>query len=265
VVTIHDIFPITSRDYSTAEFQRRFSALLREAAARAGRVVTVSKYTADQLVQRCDVGRERIRVIPPGVDVPEETISQEARWRERQSLVGEGKEMLLTVGVLDVRKKVVNTLRALKFLPERYRLVLAGGKGYGSQAILDLICSERVESRVSLLGYVSADRLMVLYQAASALLFPSLEEGFGFPVLEAMACGLPVVTSQTCSLPEVGGDAALYVDPRDPRDIAAKVVSAVEDSYLRQELIQKGLVRARQFPWRRTAEETLNVYNEMLQ
>jgi glycosyltransferase involved in cell wall biosynthesis len=265
VVTIFDIFPITGRDYSTPEFQRKFSALLREAAARAGRIVTLSKYTADQLVQHCDVGRERVRVIPAGVDVPEETIPQGVCLRERQSLVGEGKEMLLMVGALETRKNVINVLRALKFLPERYRLVLAGGKGHGSQAIHSLICSERLESRVSLLGYVTADRLLVLYQAASALLFPSLEEGFGLPVLEAMACGLPVVTSQTSSLPEVGGDAALYVDPRDPRDIAAKVVSAVEDSYLRQELIQKGLVRARQFPWRRTAEETLNVYNEMLQ
>jgi glycosyltransferase involved in cell wall biosynthesis len=265
VVTIFDIFPITGRDYSTPDFQRRFSRLLREAAARADRVVTLSKYTADQLMRHCDIEGERLRVIPAGVEAPEETIPLEVRLRERQGLVGEGKEMLLTVGALETRKNVASTLRALKILPERYRLVLAGGNGYGSQAIYSLVCSEGLESRVSLLGYVAADRLPVLYQAASALVFPSLEEGFGLPVLEAMACGLPVVTSQTSSLPEVGGDAALYVDPRDPRDIAAKVVSAIEDPCLRQELIQKGLARARQFPWSRAAEETLNLYNEMLQ
>jgi glycosyltransferase involved in cell wall biosynthesis len=265
VVTIFDIFPITGRDYSTPEFQRRFSRLLREAVARAGRIVTLSKYTADQLMRHCDVKGERLRVIPAGVNVPEQTIPQEVRLRERQTLVGEGKEMLLTVGALEARKNVVSALRALKFLPERYRLVLAGGNGYGSHAIHGMISSGGLESRVSLLGYVAADRLAVLYQSASALLFPSLEEGFGLPVLEAMACGLPVVTSQTSSLPEVGGDAALYVDPRDPLDIAAKVVSAVEDSRLREELIQKGLARARQFPWSRAAEETLSLYNEMLQ
>lgn len=264
VITIFDIFPITGRDYSTPKFQRKFSALLREAAARAARIVTLSKYTAEQLVRHCEVGWERIRVIPAGVDMPEKVIPEEASVRERQSLVGKGNEMLLTVGVLDTRKNVVNALRALKFLPERYRLVLAGANGHGSQAIHSLICSERLESRVSRLGYVSADRLELLYHAASALLFPSLEEGFGLPVLEAMACGLPVVTSQTSSLPEVGGQAALYVDPLDPRDIAAKVISAVEDPCLRRELIQRGLVRAQQFPWRRMAEQTLETYNEVL-
>jgi glycosyltransferase involved in cell wall biosynthesis len=265
VVTIFDIFPITGPSYSTPDFQRRFSALLREAAARAGRILTLSKYTAGQLVKHCGVDPRRLRVIPPGVDLPARLLPEEERLRERKNLVGEGNEMLLTVGVLDVRKNVVNTLRALKLLPEHYRLVLAGGKGYGHEAITSLIQSARLESRVSLLGHVPTDRLRVLYQAASALLFPSLEEGFGLPVLEAMAYGLPVIASQTSSLPEAGGDAALYVDPHDPRHIAAQTARAVQDPTLRRDLIHRGLVRVRQFPWKRTAEETLSVYNEMLQ
>jgi glycosyltransferase involved in cell wall biosynthesis len=91
-----------------------------------------------------------------------------------------------------------------------------------------------------------------------------LEEGFGLPVLEAMANGLPVVASQTASLPEVGGDAALYVDPHDPRDIAEKVRRAVEDAELREKMIQQGLARAQEFSWQRVAEATLQVYNEAL-
>ncbi len=114
------------------------------------------------------------------------------------------------------------------------------------------------------LGYVPRDVLTNLYQAASALLFPSLEEGFGFPMLEAMSYGLPVVTSRTSALPEVGGDAALYADPRDPGEIASKAASAVEDAELRRALIQRGLVRASQFTWKRTAELTLKAYEELL-
>jgi alpha-1,3-rhamnosyl/mannosyltransferase len=103
-----------------------------------------------------------------------------------------------------------------------------------------------------------------LYQAASVFLFPSLEEGFGIPVLEAMASGVPVVTSNLSSMPEVGGEAALYVNPYNPADIAQKVVQVVEDSALRAGLVQKGLTRASEFTWRRTAEATLAVYDELL-
>ncbi len=139
-----------------------------------------------------------------------------------------------------------------------------GGDGYGSETIHDYIRRQAFGLRVQVRGYVSLEELQSLYQSASLLLFPSLEEGFGIPVLEAMANGLPVVASQTASLPEVGGEAALYVDPHDPQDIADKVLRAVEESELRRNMIQQGLERARQFSWRRTAEATLKVYNEAL-
>jgi glycosyltransferase involved in cell wall biosynthesis len=188
-------------------------------------------------------------------------LSPEERKRERERLVGEGNEMLLAVGVLETRKNLINALRALQHLPRRYRLVLAGGDGYGSEAIH---AQALLEPRAKLLGYVSRERLGILYQAASALLFPSLEEGFGLPVLEAMSYGLPVLASRTSSLPEVGGDAVLYVDPHDPLDIAGKAAQAVESADCRERLVRMGFERALQFPWRRTAEATLKVYEELL-
>jgi alpha-1,3-rhamnosyl/mannosyltransferase len=265
VVTVHDAFPITGRDYSTPEFQRRFSALLREAVGRAARVITDSGYTARQLERHCGVERARLRTIPCGVDEPEPTLAPDQRLEERERLVGAGNEMLLMVGNLETRKNVVNALRALALLPERYRLALAGGDGYGAAAVHAAIAEQGLDGRVVRLGFVSAERLPLLYECASALLFPTLEEGFGFPVLEAMAHGLPVVTSNTSSLPEVGGDAALYVDPLDPAGIAAQAARAVEDRPLRQELIEKGRARARQFTWRRAAEAVLEVYREVLE
>jgi len=265
IVTVLDVFPITGRDYSAPGFQKRFSALLREAVKRAARIITLSQYTADQLACHCGVARERIRVIPAGVDLPERGLDLQERQRGREQLVGAGNEMVLAVGAIQTRKNTLNAVRAVASLPPNYKLVLAGGNGYGSEIVHDFIHRSRLESRVKLLGYVTDDRLRLLYQTASLFLFPSLEEGFGLPVLEAMAHGVPVVASATSSLPEVGGDAALYVDPRNPDDIAHNIQRGVEDADLRASLIRRGLARARQFTWQRMAEETLKVYDEVLE
>jgi len=265
IVTVLDVFPITGRDYSTPEFQKRFSALLREAIRRAARIITLSQYTADQLARHCDVAREQIRVIPAGVDLPETVLEPQARQREREQLVGAGNEMVLAVGAIQTRKNTLNAVRAVASLPANYKLVLAGGNGYGSEAVHDFIRRAGLESRVKVLGYVGEDRLRLLYETASLFLFPSTEEGFGLPVLEAMAHGVPVVASATSSLPEVGGDAALYVDPRDPGDIAKKIQRGIEDVGLRADLAQRGLARARRFTWQCMAEATLKVYNEVLE
>jgi glycosyltransferase involved in cell wall biosynthesis len=264
IVTVNDIFPLTGQNYSTPDFQRRFTALLLEAVERATRLISPSQYTADQLVNRVGVPREKIRVIQDGVELPASRLTPEERRRVREQCAGPGNEMILVVGVLDNRKNVVNALRALERLPARFRLVLAGKDGYGHEAVHDFIRQEGLASRVVVLGYVMTERLNLLYQAASVLLFPTWEEGFGIPVLEAMAHGLPVVAAGTSSLPEVGGEAALYVDPHDPADMAAKVLQAVEDTVLREQMIEKGLARARHLSWSRTAEATLALYDEVL-
>jgi len=264
IVTVFDIFPITGHQYSSAEFRRKFSALLLEAVDRATRVITASRYTAEQLMEHTSVSRGNLRVIPLGVDPPSLNLSPGERLLARERRVGEGNHMILNVGVLQTRKNTLNALRALEMLPERYKLILAGGNGYGSDAIHEYIRCRGLGPRVQVRGYISLEELGTLYQSASVLLFPSWEEGFGLPVLEAMANGLPVVASRTASLPEVGGEAALYIDPRDPRDIAEKVQRAVEDSELREKMIQQGLSRAREFSWRRVAEATLQVYEEVL-
>ena len=264
VVTVFDIFPITGENYSTADFRKKFSDLLLQAVGRAARVITSSHATESLLISHARVAPEKIRVIPLGVDPPAVILSPAERLRERARILGGEGEMLLSVGVIQTRKNTLNMLKALKTLPAKYRLVLSGGNGYGNEAIHNFIRTESLGERVKLLGYVDDAQLACLYQTASVFLFPSLEEGFGIPVLEAMAGGVPVVTSNVSSMPEVGGEAALYVDPYDPADIAQKVVQAVEDSALRTRLVEKGYARAREFTWRRTAEATLAVYDEIL-
>jgi glycosyltransferase involved in cell wall biosynthesis len=264
IVTVFDIFPITGENYSTADFRKKFSDLLLQATARATRVITSSHATRSLLISHAHVPPEKIRVIPLGVDPPAIVLSPEEGQRERVRILGGEGEMVLSVGVIQTRKNTLNMLRALKTLPANYKLVLSGGNGYGSDAIHEFIRTESLGDRVKLLGFIDDAQLARLYQAASVFLFPSFEEGFGIPVLEAMAGGVPVVTSKVSSMPEVGGEAALYVDPHSPADIARKVAQAVEDSALREALIQKGLARASEFTWRRTAEATLAVYEEVL-
>jgi glycosyltransferase involved in cell wall biosynthesis len=263
VVTIHDVFPITGPEYSAPGFQKKFSRLLREALERAERVLVLSDYTARQVARHCGLERERLRVIPGGVDAPGPALPAGAAARERERRVGAGNEMLLAVGVVDNRKNVLGSLRALQMLPDRYHLVIAGGDGYGAERVHEFIRRERLEPRVHCLGYVTRPALVRLYQSASALLFPSLEEGFGFPMLEAMSYGLPVVASRHSALPEVGGDAAEYVDPLDPGGIAAAARAVVEDDERRRTLAARGLRRASLYTWRRMAESILVVYDEL--
>lgn len=264
IVTVFDIFPITGENYSTADFRKKFSDLLLQAVGRAARVITSSHATERLLISHAQVPPEKIRVIPLGVDLPTVNLSADERLQERARILGGLGEMILSVGVIQTRKNTLNMLKALKTLPPRYRLVLSGGNGYGSEAIHEFIRAESLGDRVKLLGFVDDAQLARLYQAASVFLFPSFEEGFGIPILEAMANGVPVVTSNVSSMPEVGCDAALYVNPHDPADIAAKVTQAAEDSGVRAVLIRRGRERAGEFTWRRTAEATLGVYDEVL-
>ena len=264
VVTVFDIFPITGTDYSTPDFRRKFSTLLRDAVRRAARVITASHYTAGQLEQHCGVAPEKICVIPVGTDIPAALPTDEDRANERQRWVGPENELVLTVGAIQNRKNTLGAVRAAAMLPERYHLLLAGGDGHGSEAVHDFIRSEQLGGRIHTPGYVSPSQLESLYNAASVFLFPSFEEGFGIPVLEAMARGVPVIAANASSLPEVAGDAALYVDPHSVEEMAAKVRRIVEDGNFRAELIQRGRARAQQFTWQSTAEKTLAVYEAVL-
>ena len=264
VVTVHDIFPLTGATYSTASFQKQFSKLLLAALRRADALIAQSEFTARQLREHTDVDLRRVHIVPFGVELPARVLTAEERSREREKLTGAGERLVLAVGAIQHRKNTANVVRALASLPREYKLALAGSDGYGAEQVHELIRREGLADRVKKLGYVSAEELATLYQSADVLAFPSLEEGAGLPVLEAMAAGLPVVTARTSALPEAAGDAALYADPHDARDIAEKIRAAVEEPHTREELIRKGRERARGFRWSDTAQATMRVYEEVL-
>lgn len=248
VTTFHDLFVLTG-EYSTAEFRRRFAAQARHAASAADGILAVSAFTAGQVADLLGVDRERIWVVPHGADAPAAVTPPEQR-----------EPILLFVGVLQKRKNVVRLVDAFRAAPSGWKLVLVGGQGYGAGEILDRIAASPCRDRILVTGYVSAAELHGWYQRAAALVFPSLDEGFGIPVLEAMANGLPVVASRTSALPEVMGDAGVPVDPHRTESIAEGIRRITGDPELRAKLAQRGRRRATAFTWEKAVENTWAAY-----
>ena len=251
VTTFHDLFVLTG-DYSTAEFRRRFQLQARDAAARSELIVTVSEFTARQLEECLGVERARLRVIHHGVRLPPEA---EAGGREN---------IVLHVGAVQRRKNLARLIEAFQRLGPGWRLLLAGSLGFGGAEILAGLQQTPVRDRIQWLGYVRAEELSRLYRRARIFAFPSLDEGFGMPVLEAMAWGVPVVASNCSALPEVAGDAALLVDPLDTEAIAAALTALATQESLREDLMARGRRRAAAFTWEAAVTKTWSVYQELL-
>lgn len=256
VSTFHDLFVLTG-DYSSADFRRRFELQARHAAADSDLIVAVSAFTAQQVAQLLGVERARLRVIHHGVRLPAQDPTTDDAARSRQNIV-------LHVGAVQRRKNISRLVEAFSRLGPAWRLVLAGSLGFGADEILRDIGNSPARDRIQVLGYVSAGELARLYRRARVLAFPSLDEGFGMPVLEAMAWGVPVVTSHRSALPEVAGDAALLVDPCDVEAIAAALARLATEEDLRRQLIARGRRRAADFTWEAAVAKTWTVYGELL-
>ncbi len=249
VATFHDLFVMTS-DYSSAEFRARFTEQARQAAERSDLLIAVSRFTAGQLENLLHVDPARIRVIPHGVRVPAETATK------RENIV-------LFVGAIQRRKNVARLVRAFEAMPEGWRLVLAGAAGWGAEEELRAVETSPRRSSIEVCGYVSAAQLESLYSRARIFAFASLDEGFGMPVLDAMAHGIAVITSRRSALPEVAGDAALLVDPENVEELAEALRRLASNEDAREELVRRGRARAAEFGWGSAVRRTWSVYQEL--
>jgi alpha-1,3-rhamnosyl/mannosyltransferase len=253
VSTFHDLFVLTG-DYSTPDFRRRFAAQARLAAERSDLIIAVSSFTGKQVEQLLQVEAARIRVVAHGVRRPPPASAAPVA-RE---------PMILFVGALQRRKNVGRLIEAFEQVASGWKLTLAGSFGFGAEEILERIKHSPRRADVQLLGYVPDRTLEDLYQRASVFAFPSLDEGFGMPVLDAMARGVPVLTSNVSALPEVAGDAALLADPLDAASIAGGLEKLINDRALREQLIQKGLKHSHSFAWETAVKDTWKVYQELV-
>jgi glycosyltransferase involved in cell wall biosynthesis len=261
VSVVHDLTPVTHPEWHARRTLVGFLPLWERTVERARRFLCVSETTARQLVALYPETATRVRVARNGIDAAFFTPSGDAASRERtRQLHAAGQRFLLYLGTLEPRKNVEALVLACERLWARRRsrpdLVLAGGSGWKTAGLHRRIARSPFRDKIHLTGYAPREAARELYRAAEVFVYPSLAEGFGLPVLEAMACGTPVVASTAEALREVGGDAALYAPPGDPAAIAAQIATALEDAEARRRMIAAGLARAALFTWEAAAEKT---------
>lgn len=267
VVNIHDTTYLTlPTDPLWGLYARAFTAL---AVRRASAILTLSESSKRDIVGHYRVSPDRVVVVPLGVHPRFRPLDKaEARAVVAQKY-GLAAPFVLFVSALEERKNVPTLLRAFaqfKRTPagQAARLALVGKPGGAWPEIQRGVADLGLASEVVCLGHAPTDDLPLFYSAAAVFAFPSLYEGFGIPVAEAMACGTPVITSNVSSLPEVGGDAALYVDPHDVDGLAAALGRVLGDAALRDALSARGLVQAARFTWDEVARQTVAVYHDVL-
>jgi glycosyltransferase involved in cell wall biosynthesis len=251
ITTFHDLFVLTG-DYSTPEFRRRFAEQARRAAEESDAIIAVSEFTARQVEELLRVERSRIHVVHHGAD---HVACAAGVTREN---------IVLNVGAVQKRKNIARLVEAFERTPRGWKLVLAGSSGYGAPEILARIAGSSRRADIQVLGYISPTELAQWYARARVFAFPSLDEGFGMPVMEAMAAGVPVVAARRAALPEVCGDAALLVDPEDVVAIATALEHLMADPIAVERLVDAGRKRTKEFRWQKAALETWKIYQLLL-
>lgn len=254
VFTIHDLIHLHFGEESSFLKHLYYRFVVRPAASSSARLLTVSEYSKQEILNWTRLPSERVDVVYNGVS--------EAFTREG-SIYAPGYPYLLCVSNTKPHKNLERTLEgfARSGVSSEVKLLL---RVSSSPRIEEHLHKLGIRDRVELIGQVTDEELAALYRGAVALLFPSLYEGFGLPVLEAMACGTPVLTSNVTALPEVVDNAGVLIDPYEVEAIAEGIRRLVEDSALREELRRRGLERAKQFSWERTAQETWRVLQEAM-
>jgi glycosyltransferase involved in cell wall biosynthesis len=250
IATFHDLF-VLSGEYSTAEFRERFARQARDAAGGADLIIAVSAFTAKQVESYLNVPAARIRVIHHGVVA-----------RQIPALTPE--KVVLCVGAIQRRKNQAMLVRAFRAMPEDWSLVLAGSQGFDAAETLSAIAASPRAGQIRVTGFLTDEQLGRWYARAGIFAFPSLDEGFGMPVLEAMAAGVPVIAGNRSAMPEVCGDAALLVDPQSEEELASALLLLAKDDARRNDWVERGIHRAEQFKWEKAVSATLDVYRELL-
>ncbi len=268
IVTIYDLsvarFPQLFRK---AIGRRRDFVKSKRVAQTADRVITISRHSAMDITDLYDVPKERIAVIYCGIGDEFFSETDQALIKKVRRQYGlENREYILFIGGPDPRKNVVTLLKAYSTLSEihlRTDLVLVGSMQRRSEEIYKVIRENGLEHNVMMVGDITQGALRVLYSQAAVFVFPSLYEGFGMPVLEAMACGAPVIASNTTSIPEVAGDAAVLIKPTDVEVLANSIKCILKYPETSEVMKSKGFVRAKLFSWETAARKTLEVYQDV--
>lgn len=260
VLTVHDLIPLTYPADAPRSVRWNFQYRLPKIFESAAKIISVSEFTKKDIQHRYGIATDKICTVTEGYDRATFAPSESGEVLNRYSF--KNKEYILYVGSASPRKNLTNLIQAFAMIMTDvpHKLALVGPKSQEEmRTLLELIRRCGVEERVSLINYVPYQDLPVLFCGSAVFVYPSLYEGFGLPVLEAMACGVPVIASGTTSIPEVTEDAALLVDPMAPRAIADACRTLLADDRLRTTLALRGRVQAEKFSWEQAASQILDI------
>lgn len=269
VMTIHDLTFLKYPEYASPIVKKTYTARVQKCLQWTDSIITFADSTKKDICKYFDFDPDRIFVTPQASRYENFVLkSQQIEALKKIVTYDFSQPYLLFVSTLEPRKNIINLIQAFDRLKRdrsiKHHLILIGKKGWNEKPIFAEIENSPWRDCIHHLDYLSDELVALFYSQAEVFIYPSFYEGFGLPVLEAMTLSAPVITSNTSSLPEVAGDAALLINPHDPIELADAIFSLLQDSHLRQTLIQKGKERARDFSWERTAKATLKAYRETL-
>lgn len=266
LLTVHDLSFVRDPDSAAPGLRTYLNTVVPRSVRRASHILADSRATQEDLQELFGTPAEKITVLYCGVNKEFALVTDPARLDAARSWAGVGAApFVLAVSTLQPRKNFVRLIQAFAQLAHRnLHLVIAGGKGWLYDSIFAEVTRLGLQNRVHFPGFAPETLLPALYSAAHGLAYPSLYEGFGLPMLEAMACGTPVLAATTSCLPEVAGGAALLVNPLEVDALAHGLERLISDTALRADLIQRGFARAAQFTWGQAAHTLLDVYRRLL-
>ena len=269
VVTIHDVIYLACKqDMPSLAGRLYYRGMMKASARLAERIITDSEFSKADIVRYLNADPAKIDVIYPGVDPKFMPVTDPAQLQSVRKKFRIDGDYIFYAGIYKLRKNHAGLLRAFRHfrtIGGRAKLVIAGPLGEGELVLRRLAAELGIRENVIFTGFVDDSDLPALYSGAKVYACPSLYEGFGFTVLEAMACGTPVVSSSAASLPEVAGDAALYLDPNNPEEFAGGMHRVFADAVLRSTLVENGRKNVQRFKWANAAMATLAVYQHALE
>lgn len=267
VVTLHDLIPYMMPDTVGESYKRQFTSEMPYIVENADKIITVSEYSKEDIVKFFGISQEKVVVTPLAADDIYIPINHKLAKLFIHDNYEIHRDFILYLGGFSPRKNVLGLIQAYhqiyKKLPHLCDLVIVGTPKDSHQEIASFIEKLEIKDRVKFTGFVPYAHLPYFYNSASVFVYPSTYEGFGLPPLEAMSCGCPTITSNVTSMPEVVGDGAVLVNPYDIEEISQAILRVLEDKRFAMHLILKGLERAADFSWEKTAAKTLQVYESL--